>query len=286
MHVPRRNLSHSTTFLPFSPTVFDRSSPLPYNSFVFFGNWVILAFGKTTGGTTGIMKLTRRQQDFLGKFLDLYRQAKRPLHYTDVAEHLGVRPLSAYDMLRLLEERGLVKSEFVVKEGRGRSSVVFSPTPKAEALMSELAGDAWEQEEWETVKARILHALEEGKGSDYRDLLDDLILRLDEPSTPMIYTTRMITAILLALHQLKEGKREEILEHLRHIGFPEEVGLYALSGLTMGLTLAERINRRIRSRLLAAVVKYQGCLGRLSQENKRRLSEFTAEALRIINKES
>ncbi len=231
------------------------------------------------------MKLTRRQQDFLNKFLDLYREAKKPLHYTYIAEHLGVRPLTAYDMLRLLEERGLVRSEFVVKEGRGRSSIVFYPSRKAEALMAQLAGDSWEREEWETVKARILQALEEGKGSDYQSLLEELLLRLSEPATPMIYTTRMITAILLALHQLKEGRREEILEHLRAIGFPEDVGLYALSGLTMGLSLAERINRRVRTRLLSAVARYQRCLGNLSGENKRRLSEFTEEVLHIIGAE-
>ena len=148
--------------------------------------------------------------------------------------------------------------------------------------MAQLAGDAWEREEWETVKARILKALEEGKGSDYQELLDELLLRLDEPSTPMVYATRMITAILLALHQLKEGRREDILRHLQAIGFPEEVGLYALSGLTMGLTLVERMNRRVRTRLLNAVVKYQKALEKLSGERKRDLMEYAREVLRII----
>ncbi len=228
------------------------------------------------------MKLTRRQKDFLEKFLDLYSEARRPLHYTYIAKQLGVRPLTAYDMLRLLEDRGLVESEFVVKEGRGRSSVVFYPSHKAREVLAELAGEVWEGGEWETVKAHILSALEEGKGSDYHDLLDDLVLRLEEPTTPMIYATRMITAILLALHQLKEGRRQEILQHLQAIGFSEEVGLYALSGLTMGLTLAERINRQIVSRLLKATAKYQSHLTRLSSANRRRLSEFTQEVLRII----
>ncbi len=228
------------------------------------------------------MKLTRRQRDFLSKFLDLYQEAQEPLHYTYIAERLGVKPLTAYDMLRLLEERGLVQSKFVVKEGRGRSSVVFYPSRKAREVLSELAGNAWKQEEWEAVKTRILKALEEGKGSDYQDLLDELLLRLSEPSTPMIYATRMITAVLLTLHQLKESRRKEILEHLRAIGFPEDVGLYALAGLTMGLTLAERVNRRVRTRLLSAVTKYQSCLRHLNSEHKRRLSEFTQDVMKSI----
>jgi hypothetical protein len=36
------------------------------------------------------MKLTGRQRAFLGDFLDLYREAQDALHYTTVAERLGV----------------------------------------------------------------------------------------------------------------------------------------------------------------------------------------------------
>ncbi|HID63423.1 MAG TPA: Lrp/AsnC family transcriptional regulator, partial [Anaerolineae bacterium] len=36
------------------------------------------------------MKLTGRQKMFLSRFLDLYREAEEPLHYTVVAERLGV----------------------------------------------------------------------------------------------------------------------------------------------------------------------------------------------------
>ena len=53
------------------------------------------------------MKLTGRQQDFLNKFLDLYREADHPLHYAVLADRVGVTKITAYEMLRLLEERGL-----------------------------------------------------------------------------------------------------------------------------------------------------------------------------------
>ena len=230
------------------------------------------------------MKLTGRQRDFLSKFLDLYQEAQQPIHYSAVAERLGVSPLTAYDMLRLLEERGLVASQYVLPRegGRGRSNIVFSPTPRAIQLMAELAGDAWDREEWEAVKARILQALREGKGTDYQDLLEELLLRLPERKSPMLYATEMITAVLLSLHQLKEEKADDLFEHLRALGLPEEVGLHALAGLTMALTFAERANRRIASRLLSYSRKYQDHLARLSSENKRRLSEFTQEVMRII----
>jgi len=230
------------------------------------------------------MKLTGRQRDFLNQFLDLYREGERPLHYSTVAEHLGVSPMTAYDMLRLLEERGLVTSEYVLPEGRGRgrSNVVFSPTPRAAQIMAELAGEAWDREEWAAVKAHILQALREGKGTDYQDLLEEILLRLPEQKSPMLYATEMITAVLLSLHQLKEAKAGDLSERLEALGLPGEVGLQALAGLTMGLTFAERANRRITSLLLLYSRKYQDHLTRLSGENKRRLSEFTQEVMRII----
>lgn len=230
------------------------------------------------------MKLTGRQRDFLNQFLDLYHEGQRPLHYSTVAEHLGVSPMTAYDMLRLLEERGLVTSEYVLPEegGRGRSNVVFSPTPRATQIMAELAGEAWDREEWEAVKAHILQALREGKGTDYQDLLEEILLRLPERRSPMLYATEMITAVLLSLHQLKEAKAEDLSEGLQALGLPGEVGLQALAGLTIGLTFAERANRRITSLLLSYSRKYQDHLARLSGENKRRLSEFTQEVMQII----
>jgi len=135
------------------------------------------------------MKLTGRQKEFLGNFLDMYREAKQPVHYSEVARKLGVSNPSAYEMLRILESYGLVESRYVLKrEGkdRGRSTVVFSPTPLAEEVMAQLAGESWQKGEWEEVKGRILQSLREGKADEYNGLLDELSLRMEESTTPML----------------------------------------------------------------------------------------------------
>lgn len=226
------------------------------------------------------MKLTGRQRDILSRFLDLYREAQHPLHYSDVAEKLGVSPMTAYDMLRLLEERGLVTSKYVLsQESRaGRSTIVFSPTEEATELMIQLAGEDWDREEWQAVKERILQTLRKGKGSDYRDLLDEILLRIPERRSPMLYATEMITAVLLSLHQLREeAKVSSLMENLRGLGLPGE-----LAGLALGLSFVERANRRITSLLLTYSRKYQEHLAKLSAESRERLSEFTQEVMRIL----
>ena len=55
---------------------------------------------------------------------------KGPIHYSALAEHLGVSKITAYDMLRHLEEKGYISSHYQLedeKTGPGRSKVVFSP---------------------------------------------------------------------------------------------------------------------------------------------------------------
>jgi DNA-binding PadR family transcriptional regulator len=151
------------------------------------------------------LKLSSRQQDFLIRLLDLYREARAPVHYADVARALDVSPVTAYEMLRLLEEKRLVRSETVRPQGhRGRSVVVFSPTEKAPALLAELTVDPLDEREWEKSKANILQALEEGQGTDYQDLLDELLLRIPERKSPLLFVADMVTAIILVFYELRD----------------------------------------------------------------------------------
>ena len=231
------------------------------------------------------MKLTGRQKDFLNKFLDLYREAARPLHYAVLAESLGVSKPTAYDMLRLLEERGLVASEYVLPEGGGpgRSSIVFRPTEKASRVMAQPAGEHWDKEKWELTKGSILQALREGKGANYQNLLEEILIRIPERKSPMLYVAEMITAALLNLNQLKENAEARgLFKHLRSLGFPNELGLNALAGLNLGLTMVEKANHRVTTLLLSYTHKYQDYLARLSAENKRRLSDFAQEVMKIV----
>jgi len=61
-----------------------------------------------------VIKLTPRQQAFLDKLFELYRESNGPIHYTVVAERLGVNKFSAYDMLKLLEKKGVAGSSYVL----------------------------------------------------------------------------------------------------------------------------------------------------------------------------
>jgi predicted ArsR family transcriptional regulator len=231
-------------------------------------------------------KLTRRQQQFLGKVLDLYTQEQQPLHYAALAEYIGVSKVSAYEMLRLLEEYGLIEAEYQLPEalhGPGRASVVFRPTQRAEQELARLAGGDVTQQEWTTTKAHILKALESGRAKDYDALLEELLARIPEQHSSMIYAAEMITAIILGLESLNETAEADALrDRLREVGKLGELGLSIFAGLGMGLSVAERLNRRLASILLVQSGRLQSTLAQMSEENSRQIAEFTQEVMRLV----
>lgn len=230
------------------------------------------------------MKLSSRQRGFLSNLLDLYYEAEAPVHYVSVARALDVSPVTAYEMLRLLEDKGLVRSEAVRPQGhRGRSVVVFSPTEKATALLSELMGNTLSEWKWEQAKANVLRVLEQGKGTDYQNLLDELLLRIPERKSPSLFAADMVTAILLVLYELRDtAAAKKILPYLRWFGPPGWAVLYSLAGFGLALSLVERANRRATSLLLSYSQQFREHLDNLTGEEKVRLSDFVYEVLRAI----
>lgn len=231
--------------------------------------------------------LTRRQRDVLERFLDLYRKAEQPLHYSEVAAHLAIRPVTAYEMLRLLEDRGLVTSEYRLDErggGPGRAAVYFRPTPRAHELIRNLAGGhSLEGEDWEKTRAYLL---EQVRTRSPDDVLEELLVRVMDEDRPLVYLAEMVAGILLALEETFASLRHdaEWRERLSSFGIPAELGAQALVGLSMGLALTGRLNRRITSFLLTHTHRFREQLAQLGEAESRHLDSFVkdvCQALRV-----
>jgi hypothetical protein len=230
------------------------------------------------------MSMTERQRAFLQQFWELYREVKAPLHYSVVAEKLKISNISAYDMLRLLKKQGMVASQYLLPKkhrGPGRSTIVFYPTQRAVALLSPALPD---ETEWEELKERILQALRKGKG-EYDQMLDELLSRIPQRKSPMLYSTEMIAAIVLQMCQLREDARAGLLQHTQKLMRAGESGLNALAGLPLGLTLVEEADPGLTHKLLSYVEGYQEYLAKLSAESKKALSDFFLEAVKAVEAE-
>jgi DNA-binding PadR family transcriptional regulator len=233
-------------------------------------------------------KLTHRQQQFLSQFLDIYQEADRPLHYVLLAERLHLGKVTVYEMLRLLEERGLVRADYEMNTGShgpGRPTVLFQPTEEARRVINHLAGDSAEIGDWQVVKEAILQKLSEGKADEYDELVTVLLSRISERRSPLIFLTELTTAMIISLYTIPDTPFvRNILQRLSRIGLPQEIGLSTLSGIGLMLSTLERINRRTATALLGYIGKYEDTLSQLSEDNRRRLSEFTREVIRILSK--
>jgi hypothetical protein len=232
-------------------------------------------------------RLTRRQKEFLSALLELHGREKQAVHYTSLARHLGVGNATAYEMLRLLEEKGFVAADYQRSSklrGPGRASVVFFPTPEADLALGEVSLSEKSRREWEGIKQRMLGKLEAVKTAGHELVMEELLSRLPRQRSATAYMAEMATAILVGLHAMREQIEARGLRGiLQSIGLPGERGLSALAGLGIGLSMAERFNAHVKESFLEQVQRYQSRLSELSAENRRRLAQFTQEVLEYLS---
>ena len=153
-----------------------------------------------------ISELTLRQKAFLAKFLDVYEEKQEPIHYSIVAQRLGLNNSTAYDMLRLLQKKGMVSSHYATPKataGPGRSSILFFPTVRA--TDSRLIAEGRGHERWEDFKARLLTKLSQENAEDYQDALNELLAKVAELRSSLEQYAEFMTTLLL---NLREAKRE------------------------------------------------------------------------------
>jgi hypothetical protein len=232
-------------------------------------------------------KLTGRQKYFFNQFLDIYLKDNQPIHYTTLAKQLGLGKITAYDMLRLLEDKGYVSSEYILPEGdrdKGRSTVLYRPTQKAINAMNDRPGADWDQEEWMSVKERILVALHTGKDSNFIELLEEIMQRIPRCKNPLPYVAETLTAVILNLYQIKDkAEAAGVFEYVRQMGRPGELSLNSISGLTMGLSLVEQVNSSMIDQLVSYSHRYEDAVKKLSGESRRVLADFCRDVMTILD---
>ena len=252
------------------------------------------------------MELTLRQRDFLDKLVELHRKVHRPVHYSDLARTLGVSRFSAYDMLRLLESKGLVRAEYTRgghEAGPGRPSVVFVPVARARAFLGRLVPNPLEQHEWVETVEHILGHLEEAEDARFAalqrpagapadgdaGLLDELLAAIPKAVSPLAYSAQVLTALLLPLR----GRLEALDRDLEAMLAPEDSrseaggGLDLLAGFALGASLTgatSRLSRDVSARLMDYSRTCQSYIGQMDADRRRILAAFMREVVDNIGR--
>ncbi len=233
------------------------------------------------------MQLTSRQRAFLEKLFDVYYSHRQPIHYTTLARALGVANSTAYEMLKLLEGKGYVSSEYHLPDnhvGPGRSMVLFRPTMKTLRLFRHLAGRDMKHKKWESIKEKVLGRLAaEGLPGD-EELLADLVAAIPESEDSLSYCGRVVAASLVSI-------RSQLLSRIQELSIFRDMDsgnatsldtLGLLPGFALGLSCALRDNSSWLSRLAEYVKRYQGYLRQMDEEARTRLLHFSREVMAAL----
>ena len=144
------------------------------------------------------MRLTQRQTEFLNCIAEYYRKKGTPVHYTAVAEWMGVSKWTAYDMLRRLEQKGYVESycDVSVKGGTpGRSQVLFRPTDQVQK-------EHLEQLDWPSWREKLVRIFTEYKSG--AQLINELVALLPQAQGPTMRCACLIAVFVACLKTFNE----------------------------------------------------------------------------------
>jgi DNA-binding PadR family transcriptional regulator len=240
--------------------------------------WTILS---VVSESRSLMPLTHRQQAALEKLIELYREAREPIHYPFIARRLGIGNTAAYEMLKLLEREGYATSEYVLSgnAGPGRSSVVFAPTEKASAGFRLLANGLNKNTEWESVKKQILSKLGQDKHTE-QALLEELVSRLPNTEEPLVFCAEALTALFL---NIEREARQRLQDHRailqRLIAGPQAINLLnLLPGLMLGLSFPRPVHRA-SEKLIEYSEICQTYLQQLDDAKQIALADFVRQVL-------
>lgn len=180
------------------------------------------------------MKLTRRQEEFILNLHELSDEVDGPIHYSLLAERLGVSPFTAYDMLCLLEEKGLAKSEYQLasdKSGPGRAERVFTPTVEAMSRQEHVVRAAVIGTHGGGDLAKIvLDRIRRGEFPD-RDLLEQTLARIppEIEADDLRFCMEVMTIIALRLRE--NAAEQDVIDFWSQVGENSNANSSHLSAL-------------------------------------------------------
>jgi len=159
------------------------------------------------------MRITKRQKEFLQSLTDLYQQKDAPIHYSEVAQKMGVSKWTAYDMLQLLHKEGFLEVEYLIpksdnyKWGKlGRSTITFFPTKKGYTVSNLFQRNLHTKAtEFNKLKKDIIQKFGEIKGK-YN--LKDLFKEALKTKSPLIFCACVLLILILLIKKISEGIAE------------------------------------------------------------------------------
>ncbi|NPV44100.1 MAG: hypothetical protein HPY70_09025 [Firmicutes bacterium] len=229
------------------------------------------------------MSLTKRRKQFLTSVIQIFNETGEPVHYGDIARALNVSKWTAYDVLKVLEQQGLIKSEYSVmskNSSPGRSNILFSPTQKAYEALEMFETESPYREEWNSIRNHLLKRFKEKKTPDVHKFIEELVGEIQEIELPLLYNAYVIMLFLTLLIALSQGSINAIRGILL-ISPKPEMKLLLFVGTAFGAIIKKELNLIPQVKLNAYIDMFQNQLNKVSLKEKILLGEFLDEALMV-----
>jgi LexA DNA binding domain len=225
-------------------------------------------------GIIEMNELTRRQRDVLARLQELYSEKGRPIHYSDLAQRLGINRFSAYDMLKVLERKGAVGSQYVLSKlsGPGRPEVTFYPLAQAARQALARLGDGLD---WTAVKQHILAHVRDLHGGD-ADALSDLLADVPRSSSSLVFCGRAFAALVVSLG----SKAQDYGRSLLAASTPGE-GLDLFASLVLGLALTGQLGFQLSEQLVEYSKRCQQYMAEMDTPAREELAGFVHQLVAV-----
>ncbi len=244
------------------------------------------------------MKITTRQREFLQSLIDLYQEKGSPIHYSEVAQKLGVSKWTAYDMLQLLHKEGLLEVEYIIPESDnyewsklGRSTITFYPNKKGYDIFSQTKQKiSTNIAELKKIKKEITQKFGELKGKlNIRDLFKEAL----QSKPPLIFCACLLLILFLLIKKITEGVAEiklisQVIPHTT-TNIYTELALIVFAGMCLGV-LAKYVSKVPKiygnndlGEYTNYIQTYNQYVSQMDKEEQKLLLGFLKETLDEIN---
>jgi len=232
--------------------------------------------------------LTERRKEFLEAVVRCYNARGEPVHYTDVAEVMGVSKWTAYDILTILAQDGYLEVVRRVERRNnspGRSQVLFRPTVKTYSFVKAPAPQRFPDGiDWEKAQKELLKRLSEADQKGLSNILKETLAELPQTSNPLLFCAKLIVALLLAVWTVRRTAQVLVFlkEALSSLSTPE-TALILLAGLALGLVLRSGRSKSQHTSLSEHIPRYVHQVKTMDKKQQESLLLFAREATRRLS---
>ena len=183
------------------------------------------------------INLTKRRREFLDQIWHQYQTTNLPVHYSEVAEAIGVSKWTAYDVLKTLESQGLLKRTYATNENEtGRSVVVFTPTEMADRLFQKERRKISNLEESEMILKQAKALIENQQNLPLMDGINNILEQMENVDVKLEFCAYFLCVLIIFLKSLGNPVKE-LTVNLVNASQESKVQLTVFVGAVVGMII-------------------------------------------------